>query len=656
MQLVSSKGITYEVSRQLGMGGEGAAYLLGGGSGLVAKIYHKPLLNTQIEKLRIMAAMCDPDLLSCAAWPTDLVSRAGERRPCGFIMPLAAGSELHEIYGPASRRQKIPLATWEHLIIVARNAASVFDIFHQRGVVIGDVNEKNLLVRDNGHVVLVDCDSCQLSRNGRVYPCRVGVPLYTPPELQGERLASVQRLPTHDAFGLAVLIFQLLFMGRHPYAGVMRKAQWMPLENGDAIRRGLYAYGRNARASGIHPPPNSLPAAAVTAEMQELFERSFSVGPAPPSVRPSAAQWMRALDELRRTLVTCRKESSHRHAGHASLCPWCSLSTSSGIHFFVRVSFARFDFSTLDVPAFRKAIEELREAPVVLRSLDTFASGFIPAPAPIPEPLKGHGPGFYWGMALVLVSVSGFLHIFFSFLGLAGGAALIFKGWRKRGYAEEAERRKARWDECRRRGLDLYAEMKAVAETHHRNAAQGRKTLNELFLRYEDMPLAWGRETASLDSGRRKSQLDEFLKQFMLSRHKIPGIGQARLALLLSHGVETAADVHEKKLRSVPGFRRQLGNGLIQWRRSCEKQFVFNPSLPVPIADVQALHRRFRKLKTTLERQQRELCARLPDESRQAATRLADLSLRVENLCRAWKQAEADSQAMPPASPLPWKS
>ncbi len=656
MQLVSSKGVKYEVVRQLGMGGEGAAYLLGGESGLVAKIYHKPLLHAQVEKLKIMAAMCDPDLLSCAAWPTDLVTRAGEHRPCGFIMPLAAGSELHEIYGPASRRQKMPLATWEHLIIVARNAASVFDIFHQRGVVIGDVNEKNLIVRDNGHVVLVDCDSCQLSRNGRVYPCRVGVPLYTPPELQGGHLASIQRLPTHDAFGLAVLIFQLLFMGRHPYAGVMRKAQWMPLENGDAIRRGLYAYGRNARGSGIQPPPNSLPTTAVSAEMQELFERSFSTGPASTAVRPSAAQWMRALDELRRTLVTCRKESSHRHANHSALCPWCSLSTLSGVHFFVRVSFARFDFSTLDVPAFRKAIEELMETPVILRGLDTFAAGFIPVPVPVPDHVKGHGPGFYGGIALVLVCVSGFLNGFFSIVGILGGVALIWKGWRKPGYAKEAEQREARRDECRRQALDLHAEMKAVAETHHRNAAQGRKTLNELFLRYEDMPQAWGREMASLDSGRWKSQLDDFLKQFLLSRHKFPGIGQARQALLLSHGVETAADIHEKKLRRVPGFRRQLGNALIQWRRSCEKQFKFNPSLPVPAAEVQALHRRFRRLKTTLERQQREMCVRLPDESRQAANRLSDLSLRLETLCRAWKQAEADWRAVQSWSPFQRKT
>ena len=71
----------------------------------------------------------------------------------------------------------------------------------------------------NALVVLIDCDSFQVNTNGRCYPCEVGVPLYTPPELQKKSFRELIRTRNHDRFGLAILIFQLLFVGRHPYAG-----------------------------------------------------------------------------------------------------------------------------------------------------------------------------------------------------------------------------------------------------------------------------------------------------------------------------------------------------------------------------------------------------------------------------------------------------
>ena len=43
----------------------------------------------------------------------------------------------------------------------------------------------------------------------------------------------------HDAFGLAVLIFQILFMGRHPYSGHFLGSGEMPIER--AIREHRFA-------------------------------------------------------------------------------------------------------------------------------------------------------------------------------------------------------------------------------------------------------------------------------------------------------------------------------------------------------------------------------------------------------------------------------
>lgn len=76
------------------------------------------------------------------------------------------------------------------------------------------MNERNLLVSTHDATVrIIDCDSFQVRAGSQLFVCEVGVPLYTPPELQGAALG--ERTVVHDLFGLAVVIFQLLFVGGH---------------------------------------------------------------------------------------------------------------------------------------------------------------------------------------------------------------------------------------------------------------------------------------------------------------------------------------------------------------------------------------------------------------------------------------------------------
>ena len=74
-----------------------------------------------------------------------------------------------------------------------------------------------------------------MPESGKIYRCVVGVPEYAP-ELQGKSFKDVDRRPEHDRFGLAVLVFHLLMMGRHPFSGVSLDPGDMPLEK--AIQEG----------------------------------------------------------------------------------------------------------------------------------------------------------------------------------------------------------------------------------------------------------------------------------------------------------------------------------------------------------------------------------------------------------------------------------
>jgi len=84
-----------------------------------------------------------------------------------------------------------------------------------------------------------------------------------------------------------------------------------------------------------------------------------------------------------------------------------------------------------------------------------------------------------------------------------------------------------------------------------------------------------------LEAEARKTQLEEFLDQFEINDAEINGIVSPIKAALLSHGVETAADVIEE-VSKIPSVGRSQAERLLEWRRSLERGFVFDPARGVP--------------------------------------------------------------------------
>src|SRR5262249_49367158 len=158
--------------------------------------------------------------------------------------------------------------------------------------------------------------------------CEVGVSTHTPPELQGRPFKGVTRTSNHDAFGLAVLVFQLLFLGRHPFSGRYIGSGDMSLEK--AISEFRFAYGPGAQSRQMQPPPRTLALEAVSAPVAQLFEKAFSEIAARQNNRPTARDWIAALDTLYKQLQACTLHPGHRYYQHLRSCPWCQL--DSGTH------------------------------------------------------------------------------------------------------------------------------------------------------------------------------------------------------------------------------------------------------------------------------------------------------------------------------------
>jgi DNA-binding helix-hairpin-helix protein with protein kinase domain len=330
-EVLAESGRRVRLGRKLGQGGEGSIYELTDQPDLVAKIFHAPLAPLRAEKIRAMVASRNPALDRLTAWPIELLSLpSGE--PVGLTMPKVIGyRDIHQLYSPKSRRAAFPSADWRFLVRVSANVARAFATVHAQGDAIADVNHGGILVGQDARVRLIDCDSFQINAGDRCFPCDVGVPTFTPPELQDQVLTGVVRSESHDNFGLAVMIFLVLFMGRHPYAGRYLGEDDMPIER--AIKEHRFAYGRNRHLVAMEQPPGTPPIDIVSAPVAELFERAFAAE----SVylgRPTAAEWVEALGGLEAALVECPIGIAHWHSSELVACPWCRVEAATGVPLF----------------------------------------------------------------------------------------------------------------------------------------------------------------------------------------------------------------------------------------------------------------------------------------------------------------------------------
>jgi DNA-binding helix-hairpin-helix protein with protein kinase domain len=188
-------------------------------------------------------------------------------------MSKVKGRQIHDLYNPSSRRIYFPSADWRFLIRTASNFAVAVDTLHRAGIVIGDINQGNVFVSEDAIVRLIDCDSFQIHSGTSIYRCPVGVPHFTPPELQSENLSSVDRTVNHDLFGVAVMIFHLVMGGRHPFSGRYHGDKDFPLE--ERIKQHHFAFGRQRQYYGIAPPPFTPLLNDLPTDIQDLFENAF---------------------------------------------------------------------------------------------------------------------------------------------------------------------------------------------------------------------------------------------------------------------------------------------------------------------------------------------------------------------------------------------
>ncbi|MDH0341621.1 helix-hairpin-helix domain-containing protein [Chromobacterium haemolyticum] len=639
--LFTSKGMPVVLGRELGKGGEGAVFEVPTLANQVAKLYHKVPDAKKQAKLSFMASTADAQLLNYVAWPQETLHPSPSGPIVGFLMQKVAGKDpIHMVYSPAHRRQDYPKAAWDFLLYVARNIAASFETVHAHGHVIGDVNQNSFLVGRDSKVVLIDSDSFQVNARGTLHLCEVGVSHFTPPELQSlSSFDSFTRTANHDNFGLALLIFHVLFGGRHPFSGV-------PIRSGvgDALETDIknfrYAYARDKQTRGFNPPPRSIPVSMLPEAMESMFNLAFTERGASAAARPSAHQWVVALDGLRGRLKRCNTSNMHVYPDHQGKCPWCELE-QQGVVYFVDFG-ATFSpissgFALTQVWGLIQAVPA--PSPIILPSPSSISMKAQPLPAGMPS----EGTIFFYKLVVVAIVIT--------IIAAAPGAwflALLvgWGGWVMAGSAGSAERAK---EKMKRRAayeaakndydqLTERAKKEAGPEGFHARKVALAKMREEL----EGLPRAEKQELDKLHSTAHERQKQKYLDTCFIDNASIPGVGAARKAALRSFGIETAADVTKNRVIQVRGFGESLTRAVLDWRASCERRFRFNPAAAVSQADRDAVRARYAAKRITQERSLAAAPAELQQFRQRASSQLALLLPQLEAAARRLAQANAD--------------
>lgn len=320
----------------LARAGEGTVYEVVDHPEWVAKIFHPDLKDLHAKRAKVATMIpsqppgaVQSDGFVVLTWPLHTVD--SDDGATGYLMSRVDTTnavEIHALSNPANRTNPLPSApqwtphtTWAHLVSVAANLCLAVESVHRVNAVIGDFQERNILVNDTTRVTLVDCDSFQFTDpDGHQYLCPVGRPEFTAPELAGTSLAQSARDKTSDLFALAVHIHLLLMAGNHPFL----RGQWTGTgEQPDAMtlaQSGQWAGGPNSQ---LHTHPLAPPITFLPNNIQQLFVRAFTDGAHNPTARPTATQWRQALLAVRTT--TC--PHGHQIPVEADPCPWCTIDT-----------------------------------------------------------------------------------------------------------------------------------------------------------------------------------------------------------------------------------------------------------------------------------------------------------------------------------------
>jgi DNA-binding helix-hairpin-helix protein with protein kinase domain len=636
-QLRTQTGRSIVLANELGKGGEGVVYEVHGNDHVAAKIYHRDKAADRSEKIEAIVRAEWHKVSSSVAFPIDSLFTASGQF-VGFTMPRVAGNKpIHDLYSPTSRKTAFPNASFRFLLRTALNIACGLASVHATGCVVGDINHSGILISNNALATLIDCDSFQIQVGGKAFLCKVGVPDFTPPELQGKRLDQFIRTPNHDAFGLAIVLFNLLFMGRHPFAGRFLGRGDIPLEM--AIAQYRFAYSARRNETQTEPPPNVPLLSDVPQAVAHAFEIAFGqIGVS--QGRPKAVDWANILQDAEGEIIQCASSPAHHHFRTATACPWCRMEAAyPGFLAFAPplISVSSTPTNLGQLIAAIRGVPDPGVAPALPAMMPAFKGK---ASQSVVQAKKQTVRNYAAALITAVVSVVLF-QLQYSIIGLVALAGSVFLATRRSTPEEVAQKlidqSTAAWSNV---------EVKWNQANNNHNFLRLRLQADQLITELHNLGDEEARRISDLKARERDTQLMQFLQQFYIGKASIKGIGRNRKIILRAYGIETAADVEQHRIQQISGFGSVIAGNLVAWRKSIERKFVFKPNQPISPIELSNIKEAIKRKSSELDGKLRQSFSQLQRTSNEILAIRNSLQTAAVQICNTKKQAELDKLAI----------
>jgi len=210
---INGKKTTLDKKNVIGVGGEATVFKH---NNQAVKIYLSPDPQRD-KKVRAMTALSrslPPEIIA----PQQPVFDEKGQQVIGFTMRLVESDFLEVRYIATKKYRAKSGLTGRDVAGLFLNTHRSLRMIHNAGMVIGDLNDLNLMFRDD-EMLFVDVDSFQFDQ----FPCVVATEAFLDPALYGCDLSQgAFFMPDHDWYAFAVHLFKSLLL-THPYGGVHPK-------------------------------------------------------------------------------------------------------------------------------------------------------------------------------------------------------------------------------------------------------------------------------------------------------------------------------------------------------------------------------------------------------------------------------------------------
>jgi len=285
-------------------GGEGSVYVLNDKHGILVKIYHKEKLNKNRKeyqgKIDTMISIKREFENIDVCWPLlSVYDSSGQW--IGYAMKQGKGSPMRYLAHGVAYKKHFPNLDRVILLQFLLSFIKNIELLHSKNILIGDYNLLNFLCDNtNNKVTMIDCDSYQVKIKDKFFPCPVGSPDLTPIEHHNKDFKFLKRTLASERFSLAIILFECLMLGRHPYDIVGGDD---PLTN---LRNAHFPYGRGNK--GIPKGPWYNIWSHMPYSIKSLFIQTFKEGVNNPDKRTDVSTW---YQEISRYLSEIKDKGWH---------------------------------------------------------------------------------------------------------------------------------------------------------------------------------------------------------------------------------------------------------------------------------------------------------------------------------------------------------